>query len=434
MSRRDRVLSLDRRHVWHPYTQMRSYIEETEPLVLDRASGSRFYDMDGKSYIDANASWWCAALGHDHPRLRAALTAQLETMAHVPLAGIAHEPAAELAAALVARSPSGLTRVFYSDDGSTAIEVALKLCLQYWHQNGRPRRTRFVALDGAYHGDTLGATGVGGVELFRRPFASVVLDCLRVPFTHDGYERAFSGLSELLERRSDEIAGVVLEPLVQGAAGMRTYSAELLRAARELTRRYDVFLILDEVFTGFGRTGPFWAAEHAGVAPDILCTAKGLSGGLFPFAATLVSERIFEGFLGAPARTFFYGHTFCGNPLGARVALEVLSIYDDEAVLERAVPKAERIAACFERLAATPSVLGTRSLGMIGALELDGGAGYLETRGQRVYAEALRRGAYLRPLGNTIYVTPPINIPDVDLDELLTIVEDSVRAAVADNA
>lgn len=429
MNHRERILELDRRYVWHPYTPMGAYIEGGDPLVVERAVGSRFYDVDGKSYIDANASWWCGALGHAHPRLQAALTEQLSKMAHVPLAGIAHEPAAELAAALVGRAPEGLTRVFYTDDGSTAIESALKLCLQYWFQNGRPERNRFVTLDGAYHGDTLGATGLLGVEVFRRPFASVVFDCLRVPFTPEGYEQAFAALEQHLTENADTIAAVVLEPIVQGVAGMRMYPAELLAGARELTRRHDVFLVLDEVFTGFGRTGPFWAAEHGAVAPDVLCTAKGLSAGMLPFAATLVSERIFEGFLGDASRAFYYGHTFCGNPLGARLGLEVLRVYEEEAILEGAQKKAERIARAFARFADLPGVARTRALGMIGALDLEGSASYLETRGQRVSAEARRRGAYLRPLGNTVYITPALNIPDADLDELLATVEASVRAA-----
>jgi adenosylmethionine-8-amino-7-oxononanoate aminotransferase len=427
MNRRQQIIELDKRHVWHPYTAMGAYIERGNPLVIDRASGSRLFDADGKSYIDANSSWYCAALGHDHPRLLAALREQLATVAHVPLAGITHEPAVELARALVARAP-WLPRAFFSDNGSTSIEVALKLCLQYWHQNGRPERTRFVALEGAFHGETLGATALGGVDVFRRPFASVVLDCVHVPPEPSGYEAAFASLSRALSQAGDSIAGVVLEPVVQAAGGMRIYDPDLLRAARELTRKHDTFLVLDEVFTGFGRTGPFWAAQHAGVEADLLCSGKGLSGGLLPFAATLASERIFEGFLGAPERAFYYGHTYCGNPLGARLALEVLRVYDDERILERAQPKALRIQRTFERLRAEPHVARTRSLGMVGALDLSGGEGYLEARGQLVYQEALRRGAYLRPLGNTVYVTPPINIPDADLDELLGIVEESVRA------
>jgi adenosylmethionine-8-amino-7-oxononanoate aminotransferase len=429
IGRRDRIVELDKRYVWHPYTPMRAYIDETNPLVIERASGSRLFDVDGRSYIDANSSWYCAALGHDHPRVLAAFREQLARLPHVALAGITHEPAAELARALVERTP-GTSRAFFSDDGSTAIEAALKLCVQYWQQNGRPERTRFLALDGAFHGDTLGATALGGIEVFRRPFASVVLDCVHVPTTASGYAAAFAAIERALDQSSDQIAAVVLEPIVQAAGGMRFYDPEFLRAVRDVTRQRDVFLVLDEVFTGFGRTGPFWAAQHAGVEGDLVCTAKGLTTGLLPFAATLVSERIFEGFLGTAERAFYYGHTFCGNPLGAKVALEVLAVYEDEQILEHARAKAELIRERFLGLADAPGVRTTRALGMIGALELAGADGYLEPRGQRVARAALRRGAYVRPLGNTIYVTPPLNIPDSDLRELLDIVEQSVREAL----
>ena len=428
MSLRSAILAQDRAHVWHPYTQMREYLE-TEPLVLESAAGSRFRDVEGREYIDANASWYCCALGHQHPRLVRALSEQAAKMCHVPLAGITHEPSAALAGELCEVAPSGLSRVFYSDDGSTAVEVALKLSLQYWAQNGRPERTRFLALDGGYHGDTMGAVSVSGIEVFRRSFGSVLIDCLRAPTGASGYAQAFEVMGRLLADHAHELAAVIVEPIAQGAVGMRLYSPELLRALRELTTKHDVFLICDEVFTGYGRTGPFWASEHAGVAPDILCTAKGFTGGMLPMAATLTNERIFSGFLGDPTRTFFYGHTFCGNPLGAALAREVLRVYRDENVLALAVAKAQRIARAFEGFRSLPDVVETRSLGMIGALDLAGSKSYLEPRGRRVYAEALRRGAYLRPLGNTIYITPSLNIPDSDLDELLGIVEESIRAA-----
>jgi len=429
MNRRTQIIELDKRHVWHPYTAMGPYIEQASPLVIERASGSRLFDLDGKSYLDANSSWYCAVLGHCHPRLVAAAREQIERLSHVALAGITHEPAALLAEQLLARAP-GYSRVFYSDNGSTSIEVALKLALQYWHQNGRPQRTRFLGLQNAFHGETLGATAIGGVEVFRRPFASVTLDCVHVSPDANGYDAAFAALSRIIEQQGDTIAALVLEPMVQGASGMRMYDASFLRAARALTEQHDIFLVLDEVFSGFGRTGPFWASQHANIQGDLLCTAKGLSGGILPFSATLVSERIFEGFLGPSERAFFYGHTYCGNPLGARVALEVLRVYDDERILQTIIPKAERIRAAFRRLGQLPAVSRTRTLGMIGALDLSGSEGYLETSGQRVYREALRRGAYLRPLGNTVYITPPINISDADLDELLEIVEASVRAAL----
>jgi adenosylmethionine-8-amino-7-oxononanoate aminotransferase len=425
---REHVIALDKAHVWHPYTAMDEYIAETNPLVVSRASGCRLFDADGRVYIDGNASWWCCALGHNHPRLVRALTAQAERLSHAALAGMTHEPAALLAKNLVAVAPSGLEHVFFSDDGSTSVEVALKMSLQYWAQNGRPERTRFVAFEGAYHGDTLGTTGLGGVELFRRPFASVIMDCLRVPAASDGYERAFAALEALLESSADRIAAVVLEPMVQGAAGMRMYDAEFLRRARALTTKHDVFLVLDEVFTGYGRTGPMWASGHAGIAPDLLCTSKGFTGGMLPMSATLATRRIFEGFFGGAERSFFYGHTFTGNPLGAAIALEVLRVYEEECVLERAAAKAERIRAAFSGFSQIPGVLTTRSLGMIGALELEGRKGYLERGGLRVYHEALRRGAYLRPIGNVVYITPALNIGDADLDELLGIVAESVRA------
>ena len=433
---RERIVALDKRRVWHPYTAMDEYAASVDPLVVVRAEGARLYDADGRSYLDANASWWVAALGHGHPRLVAALERQARAFPHVSLAGVTHAPAAELAEALCARAPRaagrpGLERVFYSDDGSTAVEVALKLALQYWAQNGRPERRAFVALEGGFHGETLGCTAIGGVEVFRRPFAGSLAQAFHVPSPGDparSLDEAVGALEALLAREADRIAAVVVEPIVQGAAGMRIYDPAYLRAARELCDRHDVFLIADEVFAGYGRTGPMWACEHAGVVPDLLCTAKGFSGGMLPMAATLASERIFAGFLGAPERAFFYGHSFCGNPLGAAVALEVLRVYDDEKVLEQAAPKAARIARAFAALAELPGVARTRALGMIGALDLAGDAGYLARAGWRVYEEARRRGAYLRPLGNVVYVAPPLVIPDAELDELLAIVSESVAA------
>ncbi|MCA9598837.1 MAG: adenosylmethionine--8-amino-7-oxononanoate transaminase [Myxococcales bacterium] len=424
------LISLDKRYLWHPYTPMQEYLESVEPLVVTRADGARLFDHDGRSYIDGNSSWWTALLGHGHPRLVEALCRQARTLAHTSLAGITHEPAARLAQELAEVAPEGLDRVFFSDDGSTSVEVAMKLALQYWAQNGRPERRRFLALDGAFHGETLGVTALGGVEVFRRPFASVVLDCVHVPTTTDGHERAFAALEKALQEGADSLAAVVLEPMVQGAAGMQIYDAEYLRRARELTTRHDVFLILDEVFTGYGRTGPMWAGSHAGVIPDISCTAKGFSGGMLPMAATLATQRIFDGFLGDPSRAFFYGHTYCGNPLGAAVAREVLAIYREEDVLGRAAPKAERIRRTFAELEGVPGVSRSRSLGMIGALDLPGD-GYLDRAGRRVYEEGLRRGAYLRPLGNVVYLAPPLTIPDEDLDELLGIFAESVRTVLA---
>jgi adenosylmethionine-8-amino-7-oxononanoate aminotransferase len=427
------IIAADKRHLWHPYTAMQRYIDETDPLVIDRAEGARLYDVDGRSYLDANSSWWVASLGHGHPRLVAALAAQAKRLAHTSLAGVTHAPAALLAEELAQVAPPGLARVFYSDDGSTAVEVALKLALHFWQNEGRPSRRRFVALDGAFHGETIGAASLGGVPIFRRPFAGVLLECIHVPSPGGAadHARAFAALEEVVTEGRDEIAAVVLEPLLQGAAGMLVYDAAYLRRARALCDAHDVLLVFDEVFTGYGRTGPMWAADHAGVSPDLMCVAKGFSGGMLPMAATLAQERVFRAFLGDPERAFYYGHSYCGNPLGASVAREVLAIYRDERILERAQPKAARIAAAFRSFGDLPAVAQTRALGMTGALDLSPRASYLGGAGWRVYEEARRRGAYLRPLGDVVYVAPPLNIPDADLDELLGIVGESVRAAMA---
>lgn len=425
---RERIVIADKRHVWHPYTPMDEYMERAMPLVVGRADRSRFFDADGRSYIDGNASWWTSVLGHNHPRLMKALCDQARSFCHVPLAGMTHQPAAELAQELVGVAPSGLEHVFFVDNGSTAVEVALKQSVQFWVQNGQPRKTGFVALEGAFHGETLGATAVSGVDVFRRPFEKVLPRCEHVPFPGEDCDQAIQALRNLLSREAFELAALVVEPVLQGAGGMRVYDPRFLSAARTLCHEHDVLLIFDEVFTGYGRTGPMWAAEHAGVCPDILCTAKGLSGGLLPFGATLTNQRIFDGFRGDSERALYYGHTFCGNPLGAAVALEVLRIYREEQILERAKSKARRIGEAFAKLGELPSVQSSRSLGMLGALDLKGGSGYLERAGARVCSEALRRGAYLRPLGNVVYIAPALNIDDSDLDELLAILTACVSA------
>jgi adenosylmethionine-8-amino-7-oxononanoate aminotransferase len=429
---RDQIIALDKSALWHPYTAMEAYIRDVDPLVIDRASGSRIYDVNGRAYLDGNASWWTSLLGHGHPRLVRALTEQAERCAHVALAGIVHEPAARLAAELVEVAPKGLTRVFFTDDGSTAVEVAAKIAIQYFHQNGKPEKNRLVAISGAFHGETMIPTSLSGVSAFREPFESIVIDVLVAPSAADGYEQAFLRLEELLREQGASIAAVFLEPVLQGASGMRLYDPAYLREARRLTREAGVLLIADEVFTGYGRTGPMWACDHAGICPDILCSAKGFSGGMLPMAATLVTEAVFEGFYGDRSRCLHYGHTFCGNPLGAAVAREVLAVYRDERILELARPKGERIAAYFDTLGKLNGVAATRSLGMMGALDLRAeNTGYLSNLGWRVYEEALKRGAYVRPLGDVVYVTPALNIPDADLDELLEIVAESVKSVLS---
>jgi adenosylmethionine-8-amino-7-oxononanoate aminotransferase len=412
---------------------MGSYRANVDPLVIARARGSRLFDVDGRAYLDANASWWTCMLGHSHPRLVEALARQAEQLDHAALGGITHEGASELADALVGVAPVGLEHVFYSDNGSTAVEVGMKLALQYWAQNGRPERRRFVSLDDAFHGETLGVTALGGVEAFRGPFAAALINATHVPPPREPGSLAASvaALARVLEEGAETIAALVVEPVLQGAAGMLLYDPAYVAEARRLCDEHDVFLVADEVATGYGRTGPMWACEHAGVTPDILCVAKGFTGGMLPMAATLATPRVFEGFLGDAERAFNYGHTFCGNPLGAAVAREVLQIYAEDQILERAKPKAERIDRAFRELASLRGVEHVRSLGMMGALELEGGGDYFAGAGWRVYDEARARGAYLRPLGNVVYVAPSLNIPDDDLDALLAIVRESVEAVLS---
>jgi adenosylmethionine-8-amino-7-oxononanoate aminotransferase len=432
LSRRDEILRRDRAHVWHPYTPMDEW-PSIDPIVVARAAGSWLEDVDGRRYLDGNSSWYVADLGHGHPRLLRTLHEQASSLAHCSLAGIAHEPAALLAEELVAIAPRGLTRVFYVDDGSTAVDAAVKMCAQGRRQMGQPRKTRFVALDGAFHGDTVGATSLGGVDVFRRPFSGVTFECAHAPFpAADAFDRAFDAIARLLRQEGDTIAAVFVEPVVQAAGGMRVYDPGFLRELRALCDAHDVWLVADEVFTGYGRTGRMWACEHAGVAPDIMCIGKAFAA-IVPMGAVLATERVFSAFGGARDRAFLHGHSFCGNPLGAALAREVLAIYRDERVLERVARAAPVIAGSFERLARIPGVARVRSIGMIGAADLestDGPAGYLGAVGWRVYEEALRRGAYVRPLGSTVYVCPPLNIDEADLVRLLAIFDESVRAAL----
>jgi adenosylmethionine-8-amino-7-oxononanoate aminotransferase len=431
---RPSIVRMDRAHVWHPYTPMDAW-QSTDPIVVARARGAWLEDLDGRRYLDGNASWYVSALGHGHPRLHRALQEQARTLDHCALAGITHEPAARLAEELVAVAPADdhrrLTRVFYTDDGSTAIDAAIKMCAQAWPQLGAPKKTRFVALDGAFHGDTVGATSLGGVEVFRRPYAGVTFECVHAPFPEPGaFDQAFSAMARLLREEGETIAAVFVEPLVQATAGMRIYDPSYLRELRRLCDAADVWLVADEVFTGYGRTGTMWACERAGVVPDLLCVGKAFAA-IVPMGAVLATDRVLSAFAGSRERAFLYGHSFCGNPLGAALAREVLAIYRDEGIVERAARLAPVIARAFDRLAAVPGVLRSRSLGMIGAADLtDRDEGYLGRVGWRVYEEARTRGAYLRPLGSTVYVCPPLTIGEVELSQLLAIVEESVRAAI----
>lgn len=420
------LVDVDRRFLWRPYTSSEDH--QNKPLfVVDRAEGAWLIGRDGRRLLDASGSWWCNHLGHGNPRLRRAIVEQSERLIHCTLAAATHEPAARLAEELVEVAPNGLSRVFYSDNGSTSVEVALKIAYQYWQQNGATKRTRFLSLPGAYHGDTFGAMSVGAVDEFLEVFEPLMFDVWRPeePVDYD-WVPVFDALFTELRRAGDEVVAVIVEPVVQGAAGMRVYSPELLRRLREETERVGALLIADEVFTGFGRTGPMWACDLAGISPDLLCSAKGLTGGMLPFSATLATERIYEGFRGDTSRALMHGHTFCGNPMGAALAREVLAIYRDDNVLEAAAPKATRIAEAVAELGSIPGVSHPRSLGMIGALDV-GEAGYMGKIGWQISDVALELGAHLRPLGNTVYVVPPLNIDDDDLETLLRILREATE-------
>lgn len=432
MTHRSEIVRLDRAHVWHPYTPADEW-EASDPIVVARAEGAWLKDVDGRRYLDGNSSWYVATLGHGHPRLLRALETQARVLPHCALAGIAHEPAARLAEELVAIAPAGLSRVFFVDDGSGAVDAAVKMCVQSWRQLGASRKSRFVALDGAYHGDTVGATSLGGVDVFRRPFAGVTFDCVRAPFPQPGaYEHALETIARILQEGADDIAAVFVEPVCQGVAGMHIYDAALLRELRSLCDRHDVWLVADEVFTGFGRTGPMWACEHAGISPDLMCIGKALAA-VVPMGAVLASDRVFDAFRGGRERAFLHGHTFSGNPIGAALAREVLAVYRDERVLEQVSRKAPVIERAFARVRELPGVRRVRTLGMIGAADLDAddGPGYLSRVGWRVYEEARKRGAYLRPLGNTVYVCPPLTILDAELRSLLSILDESIIVATS---
>jgi adenosylmethionine-8-amino-7-oxononanoate aminotransferase len=351
--RREDLIAWDRTIYWHPFTQMAEY----EPLILQRGEGCELIDIDGNRYIDGVSSLWCNIHGHRHPRIDQAIREQLDRVAHVTALGCSNPTSIVLAKRLVDLAPPGLHHVFFSDDGATAVEVALKMAFQYWRQcpNPRPEKTLYVALEGAYHGDTLGAVSVGGVERFHAMFQPLLFPCLRLP-APDTYrtppgvsterlaEYHLSLLQELLERDHERIVAVVIEPRIQAAAGMIFHPPGYLRGVRELTRKYDVFLIADEVAVGMGRTGRMFACEHEGVSPDFLCLAKGLTGGYLPLAATLTTKRVWEAFLGRyeEARTFFHGHTYTGNPLGAAAALATLEVFEEERTLEH-LPENARI-------------------------------------------------------------------------------------------
>jgi adenosylmethionine---8-amino-7-oxononanoate aminotransferase len=416
---------LDRDHVWHPFTQQQAWCEE-EPLMIERGEGSHLIATDGRRYIDGVSSLWCTVHGHRHAGIDAAVNEQLGKVAHSTMLGLSHPGGAELAARLVELAPPGLSRVFYSESGSTAVEIALKMAFQYQQQRGgqHARRTSFVHLRDSYHGDTIGSVSVGGIDLFHSTYRPLLFQ------THAAEPGDTADLERVLAVHEEEIAAVIVEPLVQGAAGMLTHPPGYLRAVRELCDRFGVLLICDEVATGFGRTGKMFACEHEGVAPDLLCLAKGLTGGYLPLAATLATERIYDGFLGPPEeyRTFFHGHTYTGNPLACAAALANLDAFEQERTIEHLHAKIELLWELLEEVGAMPEVSEVRGRGTMVGIDLGAHDPALRL-GHQVTLEARKRGAIIRPLGDVIVLMPPLSISEADLRKLVELTRESITAA-----
>lgn len=433
-------------HVWHPFTPMRAYAAEQAPLIV-AGEGFELIDAEGRRYLDGVSSLWCNVHGHRVPAIDRAIREQLERIAHTTLLGLSHPPSIELARELARRAPAGLNKVFYSDNGATAVEVALKMAYQYHRQTGKPRDL-FICLGGAYHGDTLGAVSVGGVERFHHLFADLLFDAIRVPapvayrvpagFTPAAYlEHCFTEVQRVLQEYGGRAAGFVIEPLVQGAAGILVHPPGYLKHVREQTARYGVLLIADEVAVGFGRTGTLFACQQEDVQPDFLCLAKGLTGGYLPLAATLTTDEIYRAFLGEPweGRTFFHGHTYTGNPLGCAAALASLRLLEEHDVLGHVARTSARLAERLREIADHPHVGDIRHKGVMVGIELVADrstqAPFPPERrmGHEVTLQARRRGVIIRPLGDVVVLMPAPAMPGELIDRLCDAVFAAIDAA-----
>ncbi len=421
------LVDRDRAHVWHPYTQMRT---APPPLPIVSGKGVYLHTEDGRRLLDGISSWWVNIHGHSHPRLNEAIARQAQQLEHVMFAGCTHPAAVELAERLVAVLPPGLQRVFYSDNGSTSVEVAVKLATQYWINKGEPERRVFVTLHHAYHGDTVGAMSVSEDSVFTRAFAPLLFPVVRAhaPYCYRcplGLDRAscnvdcLGDLERALRTLGGSAAAVMVEPMLQGAGGMIVWPAEFLAGVRRLSDQYGVLLIADEVLTGFGRTGRLFACEHAAIAPDIICLSKALTAGYLPLGATCVTNAVYDAFLSDDhSRTFFHGHSFTANPLACAVAVASLALFEEEAVLDRVGRLERQLMSGLAPLRELPAVGDVRVIGGVGAIELvtdkgtRGAGGYLDQIGPRLAAAFLARGLLLRPLGNIVYFMPPYVISE----------------------
>lgn len=445
------ILELDRKHIWHPCTQEKD-LETLPPIPIERSEGVYLFDTDGNRYIDGVSSWWVNLLGHNNSRLNAAMQRQAEKVAHHIFAGFTHEPAVELASRLSKLVPGNPEKTFFTDNGSSAVEAALKMSFQYWQQSGYPEKTRFVSITEAYHGETIGALSVSGCSLYREIYRPILLegfqaagpDCFRCPYQLERDScnaECFSEIEQIVSDNAEQICGVIIEPMVQGAAGMRIYSPVYLQKLRKLCDDHNIHYIADEIAVGFGRTGKMFANEHPGVAPDITCLSKGITGGYMPLAVVMTGQDIYQAFYDdyATMKAFLHSHSYSGNPLACALANEVLDIFADDNILDNLKDKTELIAAWKERFEDHPHVGELRQCGMIAAVEMvrekEGSVPFpwQERRGVEVFKQALERGALLRPLGNVTYFMPPLTISCDELESLLEIAYECIDTVTGKN-
>ena len=451
---RKKILEIDRRHIWHPFTQMKDY-EDRDPPVIVKARGTRLETIEGRELFDTISSWWTNIHGHLHPALNEALRKQLELLDHVNFSGFTHPYAVEVVERLRTFLPPSLSRFFFSDNGSTAVEVALKMAFQFWQNRGFSEKIRFLCLENAYHGDTIGAVSVGGVDLFFKLYKPLTFETFRAPSpycfrceespgftlsaTHECSLRCLKGLEEILSRHAGEICAVIVEPRLQAAGGMLVYPKEYLRKLRNLCDEYEILLIFDEVATGFGRTGTMFAMEQAGVVPDIICLAKGLTGGYLPLALTVTTEEVYQAFYAdyLEGKTFYHGHSFTANPLGCAVAAASLKLFAEEKPLEKSRPARDLFQQRLQELFSEEEYVGDiRYLGYVGAIELV--AERKKKRpfppekrlGFQIYMRSLEEGLVLRPLGDVIYWFLPLCITEEEVEEILSRSQKVIRETV----
>ena len=444
----DEWIEKDLKYVWHPDTQHKQYEgAEFKPTLIERGEGVYVFDSSGNIYIDGVASWWVNTLGHSHPRLNKVLSEQAAKIEHILLADFTHKPAIELAERIIKLAKEPYSKVFYSDDGSTAVEVALKMAYQFWYQSGKPEKKYFVSMTDSYHGDTLGSVSVGGIDIYKKIFNPLVFETLKVPAPYcyrcpencsktDCNIECLWAVERLFSERHEQIAAIIVEPLVQGAAGMRVYPAAYLNRLGDLCKKYDILLIDDEVAMAFGRTGKYFAFEHTNVRPDIFCLAKGITAGYVPLAATVTTDKIYNAFYDdfSNLKTFYHGHSFTGNPIACAVANETLKIMQEEKIIENLDSKISFFHNKLQKFNQLEHVGDVRCIGLVGAVELVKDKNlktpysFEERIGHRVFKEAMQRGAILRPIGNVIYFIPPLIISLEQISELLDIAFQSIEA------